>query len=312
MNIYIKNYIKILKNSGLDAFLITNDINIRYLTGFMSSDAWLLVVKGTLFYITDGRYIAQAQKNLKGIHVKEFKKTLIETAFDIMNAYQIRKVGFDSRHVTHFQYEILKEKSKSLKKISLVAHNGLIEGLRQIKSEEEIQKIKKSLEIHHKAYQYLKTLIKPGLSEQQIAFQLEHFLQKYNAGLAFSPIIASGVHTSYPHAKITARKMAKNDIILVDIGIDLNGYKSDLTRMFFLGRIPRLIKDSYEIVREVQQKAIEHIKEGVKACDIDKLARNYFKKYKLDHLFVHSLGHGVGLEVHETPRLSVKSTDILK
>lgn len=310
MNKNSKKYIYTLRKLGFDAFLITHDINIRYLTGFESSDSWLLVVQGKFFYITDGRYENEARKNLKGIKVVRFKETMADTVFDILQAHKIRKLRFDSHHITHFQYQKLKEKCPKF--ISLMVHNGLVEDLRQVKSEEEIKSIKKSLLVHHKAHQYLKTLIKPGISEKEIASSLEHFLQKYKAQFSFAPIVASGAHTSYPHAKITARKLCQNDIILVDIGIDINGYKSDLTRMFFLGRIPRLIKDSYSIVREVQQKAIEKIQEGVRSCDIDKLARNHFRKYKLDKFFVHSLGHGVGLEIHEAPRLSAKSTDILK
>ncbi|MBF0521548.1 MAG: aminopeptidase P family protein [Candidatus Omnitrophica bacterium] len=310
MNKNIKNYINNLKNARLDSFLITNDCNIRYLTGFESSESWLLVSRRKVFYITDGRYVSEAKKHLNGIEVRCFKKTMIDSVYEILKAQKSRRVGFDSRHLSHFLYNKLEEKRP--KQISFIECNGLIEEMRQIKTSEEILKIKKALQIHQKTHQYLKKIIQPGVSEREIALQLEQFIKKEGAVFSFPPIVASGPNSSYPHAQITSRKLQKNDVILVDIGIDVEGYKSDLTRMFFLGRIPPLVKDIYRIVQEVQRIAIGEIRDGVKANQVDYLARKYLKKHKLDKLFIHSLGHGVGLEVHEAPRLSAKSAAILK
>jgi len=129
---------------------------------------------------------------------------------------------------------------------------------------------------------------------------------------SFEPIIASGPHSSYPHARLTGRKIRPNDLVLVDMGIDVQGYKSDLTRIFFLGRIPHLKGQVYESVRAAQQKAMDVIKAGVLGRDVDRAARNYLAKRKLARYFTHALGHGVGLEIHENPRLSQKSSSTLK
>jgi Xaa-Pro aminopeptidase len=190
--------------------------------------------------------------------------------------------------------------------------DGFVEQFRMIKDDTEVAKIEKALAIHKDAYKYLSKIIKPGLSEEDILYKLEEFVRANRCKFSFLPIIASGPNSSLPHAKITKRKIAKNDVILVDIGIEVESYKSDLTRMFFLGRIPALIKEVEEIVRAAQKEAIKIIRPGISASEVDAQARNYLKEHKLDSYFKHSLGHGVGLEIHERPRLSPRDKTILQ
>jgi len=155
-------------------------------------------------------------------------------------------------------------------------------------------------------------VIKPGVSEKEVFYRLEKHVRAKDCGFSFEPIIASGVNSCSPHAKITDRKIRNNESVLVDFGIDYKGYKSDLTRMFFLGRIPKLVKEIEGIVRHAQYISINIIKAGIKVSEPDKLVRNYFQEHKLLKYFGHSLGHGVGLDIHENPRLSYKNSTILK
>lgn len=311
MNTPLKKFVGLLKQNDLSAYLVTHDHNIRYLTGFRASESWLLVtVKGS-FYITDFRYIEEAKQGLpSGVAVRRYAKSFSETLFEILASLGIQRFGFDDRYLSLAAYNRLKKSCPA--SIKPVIRDNLIESLREIKTPQEIQLIRKALQIHGEAYKYIQKALKPGVTERAILAKLENFVRERKVGFSFSPIIASGSNSAFPHARVSDRKFGKNDIILVDIGIDVNDYKSDLTRMFFLGKIPNLFKKTEAIVRTAQQKAIKKIRAGVAASAVDYEARNYLAKNKLAKYFGHSLGHGVGVEIHENPRLSENSTAILK
>ena len=158
----------------------------------------------------------------------------------------------------------------------------------------------------------MRKIIKPGFTEKQILVRLERYVKSNGASFSFKPIIASGPNSSFPHARITDRKIRNNEPVLVDLGISFGEYKSDLTRMFFLGKIPALVRQVYDAVFEAQRIAIDGIKAGVPTAKIDLLARNHLKKQRLAKYFIHALGHGVGLEVHESPRLAHNDLSILE
>ena len=173
-------------------------------------------------------------------------------------------------------------------------------------------KIKKALKLSLEAYDFLEGVIKPGISEKEVFEKLEIFVKNHGSGFSFPPIIASGPNSCYPHAKITDRKIRSDDLVLLDMGIDVQGYKSDLTRIFFLGKIPQLVREVYGIVQTAQRKAIGKIRPGIFAHEVDEESRNYLKNHRLDKFFGHSLRHGVGLEIHEGPTISQKSPSVLK
>jgi len=311
VNHRIKKLISLFEEQRLDSFLVTDSADISYLTCFPSEEAWLLIFAKRAYYLTDSRYVLQARQGLKGVSVKQCQKSLIDSAVDLVNGMKIKRLGFDPRHVSLFTYQKLRYGCAN--KVSLEGdQKGLIGHLREIKSPQETRKIKEAIALTHEAYRYLGQIIKPGITEYQIFLKLEQFVKKLGYSFSFDPIIASGPNSCHPHAKITHRKVHKNDVVLVDMGIDVQGYKSDLTRMFFLGKIPALIKEFTELVGAAQDAAIDRIQPGVKASIIDQQARNFFKKRKLSKYFGHALGHGVGLEVHERPRISQKSQAILK
>ena len=300
-----------LKSNQLDAFLVSHDANIRYLTGFPASESWLLALQKKSFYITDFRYVEEAKKGLpKSVTVKRYEKSVFKTIFELAQDHKIKNLGFDDRHVSLSFFKKLQK--ECLKGIKLIAKNGLVENLRQVKTPQEISYIRKALQIHAEAYQYLRPFIKPGVSEKELFDKLEAFVKAKGAGFSFNPIIASGPNSALPHAKVTDRRFQRNDLVLIDMGIDYKGYKSDLTRMFFLGKIPQLVRDVNAKVKSAQLQAIKKIRAGVKASDVDHEARNYLAKNHLAKYFGHSLGHGVGLEIHEDPRLSSLNTAALQ
>lgn len=310
MNQRVKKVISLFDNNQIDALLVTNGTNVRYLTQFPAEESYLLIFRKKVFYLTDSRYSLEAKNTLKGFSVICYKKSMEDQIAELLLAQKVKSVGLNENYVSVSQYKRLQ--SALQKRIKLVGVNGLIESLRAVKDAEEIALMREALKIHKQAHQYLKRVIKPGITEREILLKLEGFVRSRGVTFSFDSIIASGVNSCFPHAKVTDRKIGLNDIVLVDMGIDYKGYKSDLTRMFFLGRIPQPIREIHDYVREAQQSAIKQIQAGVSTRDIDKIARDYFIEKGIGDNFLHSLGHGVGMEVHELPRLSPLSQSFLQ
>ena len=297
-------------NNNIDAYFVTKEINVSYLMARPCEDAWLLVTSKKVFYITDSRYVLKAKQDFKSVNVIVYKTSLMKTIRDIVCENNIIRLGFNSRNISCYFYLGLKKEFS--KKVKLIQKNNFVEKLRSIKSSEEVQKIRAALKVHAKAHSYLKRIIVPGQTERMISMKLENYIRAKGVSFSFPPIIASGPNSCFPHAKITDRKIRKNDMVLVDMGIEKYGYKSDLTRMFFLGKIPKLIRETHKIVCASQAKAIEFLRAGVRGSEVDHQARNYLLKKKLEKYFSHALGHSVGLEVHESPCLSKNDSTILQ
>ncbi|MBL8012422.1 MAG: aminopeptidase P family protein [Candidatus Omnitrophica bacterium] len=294
----------------IDAFLVTKDVNITYLTQFQASESWLLVTKKGSFYITDFRYILEAEKGLKGISIKKYDRSMQHTVFELLLDLGLKRLGFDERHLSLAGFKNIQKECP--KTIVLIGLCDVVEEIREIKEKAEVDAIRGCLKLHHQAIKFLRQTIKPGITEFQVLDQLEAFVKARRAGFSFPSIIASGPNSCFPHARVSRRKIKNNEPVLIDTGIDINGYKSDLTRVVLLGKIPPLVREVSEIVKDAQLKAIAVIKAGVPVAVADQEARNHFKKFDLEQYFGHSLGHGVGLEIHESPRLSVKSQAVFK
>lgn len=310
MGAAVKQFSKLLVQAKIDAYLVFDQTNIRYLTGHSASDAWLLVTSDDAFYITDFRYIGEVSRALKDIEIREHKGAPLRFALELAASLKVRKLGFDTRHISLAQYGRLK--SSCPKGLVLKQCDGLVEELRVSKQSAEIRYIRQALEYHHQALKYLWRVIRPGVTEQEILFKLQNHVRRQGLGFSFDPIIASGPNSSYPHASVTQRKIKENDVVLVDFGIDYKGYKSDLTRMFYLGRISKLVADIGSYVAGAQERAVALMGPGVAVRDVDQAARQLLQEHQLDQYFGHSLGHGVGLDIHEAPRLSTQSKEILK
>jgi len=251
----LKTFQKKIKTASFGAYLVTNPTDIRYLTGVPSADSWLLVLPRQVYYLTDGRYVEEVKTRIKGAAVRDCAVSLTQETGDVLKKRDIKDVAVDSRHLTLAQFTGLKKLCGRSFRISF--HNGWVEQLRAVKSSDEIQAINRALALNHEAFRYVKRIAKAGVTEQDILIKTENFVRAKGHKFSFDPIMASGPHSSFPHASITARKLRKNDVLLVDMGIDWEGYKSDLTRMFFLGKIPPLVKKVHEDVTAAQALAIQ-------------------------------------------------------
>ena len=311
MNTRLKKLVEdFSRHKNIDALLIVNDSNIRYLTQFPASESWLLVTKTKAFYITDSRYILEARQELKGITVKQYSQVPCATLCELCKQYKIKRLGFDERHTSYALWKKLKEFCP--RNAKLVPATGLVEILREVKDDGEIAQIKNCLKLHFKAIDFMKKVVRIGLNERQIALKLEGFIKSNGAEFSFPPIIASGSNSCHPHARVTDRVIRNNENVLLDFGIDINGYKSDLTRNFFLGRIAPRVKQAFEALTIAQREAISLIKPGISCSLVDAQARKVLRKFGLAKYFGHSLGHGVGLDIHEGPRLSSQSKSVLE
>ncbi len=300
-----------IKKENLDGLIVSTPANISYLNEFVSSDAYLLVSKEGSVYFTDSRYIEEVRAKLKSVaSLKKINGSAFSLIANTCLELGLKRVGFEERHMPYAEYKKIKEFLKA--KVHLIPAHNLIENLRQVKDPGEIAKIREALRITGLALGFIQDFIKPGLRELEIAGELERFI-RYNGaiGSAFDIIVASGPNSAYPHHRPGQRKVHKDESLLIDIGVDYLGYKSDLTRVFFLDKIKGLARRIYGIVLKAQSRAIEKIKPGVDIAGIDSLSRNYISSKGYAKFFGHSLGHGIGLETHEAPSISPKNDGIL-
>ena len=297
-----------LKNLDLQGMIITNPINIRYLTN-INAEGVLLLTRRENVYITDGRYMEIVNQALTvddEIIVYDFKELTRE---DYENFFTFcENVGFEEGHLTYSKY---KEYMHKYKINNFEETEGLIEKFRITKKEEEIDCIKKACLITDNCFEHIKKFIKIGMTEKEIAFEIErYFLTNGADSLAFDTIVASGPNSSMPHAVPTDRKIEDGDPITIDMGCKYNGYCSDMTRTVFAGHIPQYMKPVYDLVLKNQLRVQEELKEG---ANIKLIAKSVESEFKLNGAnMVHSLGHGVGLDIHEFPFMSTKHDFILR
>ncbi|MDD2751550.1 MAG: aminopeptidase P family protein [Candidatus Omnitrophica bacterium] len=307
----IKNAYRLLENKKLDGLLVSFSPNISYLTSTVSRDAFLLVARKKNIYFTDARYSEEAKRSLKQCEIKQINGSFYKTLLDSCLNLKIKQLGFEEKHLSFAGYNKLKTEFND--RITLQPTQGIIEELRKVKSADEFKKIKKATQIAIEAFRFIRKLILPGKTELQIAGELERFIRNKGAsGAAFEIIVACGPNSSFPHHLTSNRKIKRDDLVLIDLGVDYLGYKSDLTRVFFLGKIKVLVKEVYQIIKEAQAEAIKRIKPGIATKIIDAAGRDFIAKKGYGKAFSHSLGHGVGLEVHEAPGISGKDANILK
>lgn len=300
-----------LKQENLDGLIVSSPANISYLSGFISSDAYFLVSKKERVYFTDSRYIEEVRPKLKSVaSLQKINGSVFKLIADACIALNLKRVGFEERKIPYAEYKKIKESLKS--KAYLIPAHNLIENLRQVKDPGEINKIREALRITGLALGFIKDFIRPGLTELEIAGEVERFIRYNGAGeAAFDIIVASGPNSAYPHHRPDRRKTQNNEPLLIDLGVDYSGYKSDLTRVFFLDKIKGLNRRIYEVVLGAQSRAIARIKSGIEIVRIDSLSRKYIADKGYAKFFGHNLGHGVGLETHEAPSISVRNDGIL-
>ena len=296
-----------MSSLNLQGLIISNPINIKYLTN-IDAEGILLLTRKENIYITDGRYIEHVHNILT-----LFDEIIVYDIHDVSredyeNFFMFcENVGFEENYVTYADY---KELIRKYKINNLVETEHIIEKQRMIKDTEEIRNIEIACEITDNCFSYILTYIKPGMTEKQIAEEIENYYKNRTDGLSFETIVASGENTSKPHAVPTDRKIQENDIITIDMGCRVNGYCSDMTRTIFVGSVPEYVKPIYDLVLKNQTQTIEDMKDGVSTRNITKMVENDFKFNGYD--LIHSLGHGVGMEIHEAPYISSRSDVPLK
>ncbi|ADD02341.1 peptidase M24 [Thermoanaerobacter mathranii subsp. mathranii str. A3] len=308
MNKRLQNLKELMRKKNIEAFVIYKPVNVTYITGFTGDDSVAFVTHDRAIFITDGRYTEQAVKEVKNFEVIEHKNGIKEVLKEYIKTLGIKKLAFEES-VSYGQYRELKE----FLEIDLIPEVNVVETLRMVKDDQEIENIKKAQNITDKAFEYLLNFIKVGMTEKEVALELEYFMKKQGAeALSFDTIVASGKRSSLPHGKASEKVIEEGDFVTIDFGCKVNGYCSDMTRTIVMGRASEKQKEIYNIVLEAQQKAIDNLKAGLMAKEADLLARSLIEEKGYGKYFTHSLGHGVGLEIHEAPSLSFKKEEILK
>lgn len=296
-----------LLSSNLQGMIVTNPINIKYLTN-IQAEGILLVTRKENIFITDGRYIEDVHNTLTlfdEIVVYDAKGL---TKDDYENFFMFcENVGFEENYVTYAKY---KEYMRKYKVNSLVETEKMIEKQRMVKDEEEIENLRKACKVTDECFEHIVNYIRPGMTEKQISREIDYYYYKNAQGLSFETIVASGENSSKPHAIPTDRKIQNVDIITIDMGCKINGYCSDMTRTIFVGQVPEYVKPVYELVLKNQKQVLQDMKENANTKQIAKMVDNDFKLNNYD--LIHALGHGVGLEIHEGPVLSINSENILR
>jgi len=295
---------EIFKND-VNALVVCKPQNVRYLSNFSGSTAVMLITKENSFLLVDFRYYKQAKNEvLSSCCEVRLSSDFFNDVKIILNELNLNKVGFESEYLTFEQHKSL---SKKLQGVELAPFSHIVEDLRVVKDENEIEKISKAAYISDKVFENTLGLIKLGLTEIDIAAKIEYSIKKMGAEkTAFDTIVASGSNSAMPHAKPTNRKFGKGDFIKIDLGVMFQGYCSDMSRTVVLGKADEKKIEIYNTVLRAQQAVLCKIKKGMKFAEADNLARDIISSAGYGDNFGHNLGHGVGLEIHEAPTLGSK------
>ena len=288
---------------NLDALLITGAENVRYLTGFTGSNGLVLLrANGEPIFFTDPRYDIQSHQQVTGAQIEVVRTGgLPKAAATTIRRRRLKRVGFERAHLSYEQFSFYEA---NVGKARLLAVGTLIEQQRMVKTPEEIDAIRRSVNTNSAAFARTLKKIRPGMAESDVAAEIEYQMRRLGADKpAFDTIVAFGDRTALPHAQPTSRKLGHNELLLIDVGSFQEGYASDMTRMLVLGRVPPKIGTLYRAVLEAQLAALDAVREGVTAERVDRAARDVLAAHGLDKQFTHSTGHGLGLEIHEPPRL---------
>ena len=296
-----------LRDRGADTLLITSPKDIRYLTGFHGEDSWAILSPRSMTIISDSRFQEELEA-LVGVRVVIRTGPIERAAADALPS--VGPVAIQAEHMTIATRAAL---ARLVGARRLRSTTGLIAGLRAVKDETEIALIRRAVRIQERAL--LETLdgLEPGRREADIAAELEHRMKSLGAeGLAFSAIVAAGANGSKPHSRPGSTKTRANRTVLIDWGAVAGGYCGDMTRTFALGRWPRRLREVYEVVLEAHQAGVAAVAPGKNCAAVDAAARGVIERAGLGTQFGHGLGHGVGLDIHEAPRLARHSTDVLE
>jgi Xaa-Pro aminopeptidase len=286
----------------VDALLVSSAANVRYLSDYAGSNGLILITRPEALFFTDPRYAIEASQKIT-CKVQVVKGPLLAAVAAVLKRKRLKKIGFESAWLRYEDYIKLKEALPLAAGLHPVGR--IVETQRMVKSPAEVARIRKSVAVNSEAYARTVKRAKVGLTEREIAAELDFQMQMLGAEKpAFETIVAAGDRSALPHAHPSARRLANNELLLIDMGASVEGYASDMTRVVHAGVPSKRVRDLYKAVLEAQLAAIDAVRAGVATNRVDAAARAVLKRHKLDRAFVHSTGHGLGLEIHEPPRVA--------
>jgi Xaa-Pro aminopeptidase len=281
--------------------LITDPLNRRYLSGFSGTAGWLLVTAAQALLATDFRYYERAAREAPDWEQVHVKTTMADALVEMVAQAGVERLGFESDHLTVAQFKELREK---LPGITPVPIDKLVLSLRAVKDEDEISALTAAIACSDAAFAHLCTVIEPGMTEAQVSWELESYMRQHGASsTSFPTIVGSGPNGAMPHATATERVIQAGEPIVMDFGAVVDGYCSDITRSFCLKRSDGRYHETWQLVLEAQQTVVRNLRPGMNGVEADALARDVFEEAGQGEYFGHGLGHGVGLQIHEEPRM---------
>ncbi len=288
--------------AGLDALLVAHRANILYLVNFHGSTGVLVVTHRGAVLFTDGRYATQARAEVRRARIVVTQGSLLEAAAAWLREAGTRRIGFEAARITADGYAELR---RALGSSRLLAVRNLVEEMRAVKDAEEIAALGRAARLASRVFAEVLPLVRPGVRELDLAAEIEYRMKRAGAaGAAFETIVASGRRSALPHARASRKRLARNELVVFDLGAILSDYCSDMTRTVFLGRPSARVRRLSACVQEAQQRGFEAVRAGVAAQRVDAVVRSVLRAHRVDSYFTHSTGHGVGLEIHEEPRLA--------
>jgi Xaa-Pro aminopeptidase len=301
---------QVMQQQDLPAMLITNAYNRQYMTGFVGSAGYVVITQDRALFLVDFRYVTQASEQAAGYEIIEHEPKLAATILELLNQMGIKRLGFEQSDVS---YGAFLSYQKNLDGIELVPTDQVVEKLRMIKDAGELQIMQEAADLADATFTHILTKLKPGVSENEIALEIEMYIRS-NGGTStsFDTIVASGERSALPHGRAGERILQANEFVKMDFGAYYKGYCSDITRTVVLGKPSVKHKEIYDIVLEAQLNCLNNLKPGMTGSEGDALARDVISQYGYGDHFGHGTGHSLGLEIHESPRLSKLDTSILK
>ena len=306
-----------IKSRDVDALVISGPGNRVYLSGFGSADPasagsneLILISPDRCAFITSNLYFEAAKCQIHHMEVLLAPVRSLETLTELLVEWGAKTAGFESTHITVSQLTALSEAGTATR---FTPMDGIVEGLRAVKDEDELDRIGAAVKLTDQAFEYVKGILRPGLTEKEVAWQIERYLRENGAeGVAFAPAVASGPNSAVPHHEPSDRQINAGEPIWLDLGARLDGYCADLTRMLCLGNPSERLRETVGLVGRALDEAEAKVKPGVDGKQADAIARDIFTEARCGDAFIHSLGHGLGIDIHEAPRLSRFFEDELK
>jgi Xaa-Pro aminopeptidase len=303
MNQRVGKLRRLMAEQSIDAALVTGLSNVRYYTGFTGDDSMALIDGTHAVFLTDFRYTEQAEGECEGFTVIEPEAAAPFTTVDrLCKEWGVKRLWVEEEDISWDRYNSM---HNALKGIEIVPNAGVIKSVRVVKEPEEIENIRRAQQIAERGFMHLLDFIKPGMTEREVALELEFFTRREGSeAMAFPSIIAAGPHGAMPHAQLSDTKIQNGDMVVMDFGCVYRGYRSDMTRTIAVGKATDAMKEVYGIVLTAQQAALDGLRAGMAEAEGDCLSRDIIDRAGYAKQFGHGLGHGVGLDIHEAPRLS--------